>query len=83
MIDPRFAWFAMGASFGLLVSGWPSPPRPNRLSRRRGSNPPPPAAKPPAPSGLPPAGPNLPSLPVRPRPAGGRLVRGDRDPGRP
>ena len=53
------------------------------LNRRRGSNPPPPGARPPAPKSPTQSGLILPTLPARPRPAGGRLIRGDRDPGKP
>ena len=53
------------------------------LSRRRGSNPPPPGVRPPAPKSPFQSGLILPTLPARPRPAGGRLIRGDRDPGKP
>lgn len=64
-------------------------------SPRRGSNPPTPGAKPQATKSPPPPGAEppafkgpfpgeiiLPTLPAR-RPTGGRLIRGDRDPGRP
>ena len=35
MIDPRLAWFAAGATFGLVLCGWPWHPRFSRFSRRR------------------------------------------------
>ena len=36
MIDPRLAWFAIGASCSALVFGWPWHPRFSRFSRRMG-----------------------------------------------
>lgn len=50
MIDPRLAWFAIGASCSAVLFGWPWHPR---FSRHRGSNPPPPGRKP-APPACPP-----------------------------
>jgi hypothetical protein len=44
MIDPRLAWFSMGAVFSAVLFGWPWHPRFSRYSRR-GSNPPPPGRK--------------------------------------
>ena len=53
MTDSRLAWFAMGASFGAVLLGWPWHPRFSRYSRR-GSNPPPsPDLKPPPPAAPP------------------------------
>jgi hypothetical protein len=52
MIDPRLAWFAIGALFGAALFGWPWHPRFNRYSRR-GSNPPSPGRKPAPPPGPP------------------------------
>ena len=48
MIDPRLAWFSMGAVFSAVLFGWPWHPRFSRYSRR-GSNPPSPDRKPPPP----------------------------------
>lgn len=36
MIDPRLAWFAIGATCSAVVFGWPWHPRFSRLSRRMG-----------------------------------------------
>lgn len=38
MIDPRLAWFAIGATCSAVVFGWPWHPRFSRFSRRRGGN---------------------------------------------
>lgn len=46
MIDPRLAWFAMGATFGMVLCGWPWHPRFSRYTRpapRWQTLPPPPA----------------------------------------
>jgi hypothetical protein len=53
MIDPRLAWFSMGAVFSAVLFGWPWHPRFSRYSRR-GSNPPSPDRKPPPPPAPPP-----------------------------
>jgi len=34
VIDPRLAWFAMGATFGLVLCGWPWHLRFSRYSRK-------------------------------------------------
>jgi hypothetical protein len=34
MIDPRLAWFALGALFSAVLFGWPWHPRFSRFSRR-------------------------------------------------
>ena len=52
MIDPRLAWFSMGAVFSAVLFGWPWHPRFSRYSRR-GSNPPSPDRKPTPPVGPP------------------------------
>jgi hypothetical protein len=33
MIDPRIAWFAIGATSGLVLAGWPWHPRFSRFNR--------------------------------------------------
>ena len=87
-LHPLF-WIAMGAVATLALQ-WPMGIQRRRLralneflNRRRGSNPPPPSAKPPAPKSPPQGELILPTIPARPRPAGGRLIRSDRDPGKP
>ena len=81
-------WIALGAATTYAVQ-WLMRMKRRRLraynefqNPRRGSNPPPPGAKPQAPKGPFPGEIILPTLPAR-RPAGGRLIRGNRDPEKP